>query len=98
MSGGGWGGWGGRGVLSGLTAAQYEHLKATQPAFVAEPSRIEKYDDPVLNVADRNWQEKLRKDSTYTWTAADRESYAKNSDYGPHNAGPELDKAVFKKK
>ncbi len=83
----------------GLTQKQYDYLRVnySDKGFKADPSRIDNYSDPAKNVADRNWQEVLRKDPNYGWNnAVDKSSYSKNSDYGAHNAGPDLDAKLFK--
>lgn len=99
--GGGSGGAGGGYVPTqhaGVTQRQFDHLKATQPGFVPDPSRIYSYSNPAKNTADRNWQEKLQVDPTYVWKSSDQKSWNKNCDYGPHNAGPDLDSMLFGKK
>ncbi len=83
--------------FSGLTPSQFNHLSATQPGFVADSRRVDTYSNPAWNVADRNWQEVLRKDSTYTWSTADQSSWKQNCNFGPHNAPSQLDSILFKK-
>jgi hypothetical protein len=83
----------------GLTQKQYDYLNKnyTDKGFIANPSRVDNYSNPAKNIADRNWQEVLRKDSNYGWdNTVDKQSYSKNCDYGGHNAGPDLDKQFFK--
>jgi hypothetical protein len=85
------------GVFNGMTQGQFDHLTRTQVnnGFIPNTVRINNYDNPVMNVADRNWQEVLRRDPTYVWTQADRDSYRRNCDFGPHNGGPAIDKILF---
>jgi hypothetical protein len=83
---------------AGVTQSQFDYLQATQPGFVAASSRIGTYDNPMQNVADRNWQEVLRGDRGYTWGAADQASWKKNCSFGPHNASDALDAALYGKK
>jgi hypothetical protein len=85
---------------TGLSQNQYAYLAAnySQAGFVANASRINTYDNPVQNTADRNWQEVLRADKGYGWGAEDKSSWAKNCSYGPHNAGAAFDAALFGKK
>ena len=82
---------------SGLTSGQFNYLSASQSTFVPDGRRIDDYTNPAWNVADRNWQEVLRKDPSYKWTSADQASWKKNFDFGPHNAHTELDSILFKK-
>jgi hypothetical protein len=82
---------------TGLTPRQFSHLAATQSDFVADSRRVDTYHNPAWNVADRNWQEVLRKDPSYSWSAADQASWKKNCDFGPHNAHSQLDSLLFKK-
>jgi hypothetical protein len=69
----------------GLTQSQFNFLQRNYPGFVPNPSRVNTYSDPLQNVADRNWQDKLREDSRYDWSRDDQKSYSRNSGYGPHN-------------
>jgi hypothetical protein len=82
---------------TGLTARQFSHLSATQSGFAADRARVDTYSNPAWNVADRNWQEVLRKDPSYSWSGADQASWKKNCDFGPHNAHSQLDSILFKK-
>jgi hypothetical protein len=82
---------------AGLTQPQYDHLSATQPGFVAAPSRIDNYSSPMQNVVDRNWQEVLRGDPGYTWTADDQVSWKTNCGYGAHNAAEDLETELYGK-
>lgn len=85
--------------FSGLTQGQFDYLSAKHPTtFVADPSRVDNYSNPAINVADRNWQETLRADPGYSWSSADQASWKSNCNYGPHNAGPALDSILFSKK
>ena len=82
----------------GLTQPQFDYLHSTQPGFIAAPGRIGTYESPMQNVADRNWQEVIRSDPGYKWTATDQTSWKKNCDFGPHNAPDELDAELYGKK
>jgi hypothetical protein len=99
MSGGG-GGFGSAGIapMCCLSPKQFDHLKKNYKGFAPDPARIGKADDPLRNCADRNWQDKLKRDSAYKWTASDQKAYKKNCAFGPHNAATALDKKLFKKK
>ena len=84
--------------ITGLTPQQYDYCvkNYSDKGFVADTSRINNYSNPMGNVADRYWQEQMRKDTSYTWTKTDQVSYSKNSNYGPHNVN--FDSTVYKKK
>ena len=86
--------------LNGLTPGQYDYLSKnySTKGFVSDTSRIANYSNPMINTADRNWQELLRKDTGYTWSQSDQQSYKTNCNYGPHNSGSQLDAMIFKKK
>jgi hypothetical protein len=86
--------------ITGLTKHQFIYLKEnySNQGFVPESTRINNYSNPAHNTADRNWQELLRKDPGYSWSTSDRKSYAKNCNFGPHNASSQLDEILFSKK
>lgn len=85
--------------FSGLTQPQFDYLSDKYPnTFVADSSRVDNYSNPAINTADRNWQETLKTDPGYAWSAADQASWKSNCNFGPHNAGPELDSILLSKK
>jgi hypothetical protein len=84
--------------ITGLTPQQYDFAvkNYSNKGFVADTSRINNYSNPMANIADRYWQEQMRKDtSNYTWSKSDQISYSKNSNFGPHNVN--FDSVVYKK-
>lgn len=87
---------------TGLTQSQFDHLSKNyaQQGFVADPSRIGTYTNPLQNAADRNWQEVLKTDRSYVpvSASADKASWKQNCNFGPHNAGSDLDKILYSKK
>ncbi len=85
---------------TGLTPNQYQYLSAnySQSGFVANASRINTYDNPIQNTADRNWQEMLKADKGYSWGSGDKESWSKNCNYGPHNSAAQFDSHLYGKK
>lgn len=84
----------------GLTPQQFDYLTQNyaKNGFIADSSRVNNYSNPAVNVADRNWQEVLKSDSNYIWTKNDQQSWKQNCNFGPHNAGSQLDQILFKKK
>lgn len=85
--------------FSGMPQQQFDYLTQNYGprGFISDPSRIDNYSNPAINVADRNWQEVLRSDPGYNWGPADQQSWKTNCNFGPHNAGPALDSFLFKK-
>lgn len=85
--------------FSGLTPGQYDFLSQnyTKKGFISNPIRINNYSNPAINTSDRNWQETLKSDHNYNWSKSDQISWNKNCAFGPHNAGLQLDKMLFKK-
>jgi hypothetical protein len=85
---------------TGLTPNQYQYLAAnySQAGFVANSSRINTYNNPVQNTADRNWQEMLKADKGYAWGPGDKESWSQNCAYGPHNSAQQFDAYLYPKK
>jgi len=82
---------------TGMTAKQFDYASThyADKGFVADASRVGNYSDVQRNVADRQWQEMMRSDPSYSWGSSDKASYRKNSDYGAHNAASEHEKAVY---
>jgi hypothetical protein len=85
--------------FNGLTPSQFNFLATNyaNKGFIADPIRINNYSNPVMNTADRNWQEVLRNDPGNNWTPADKSSFSQNCNFGPHNAGAQFDKFLFPK-
>jgi hypothetical protein len=84
--------------IYGLTSQQFNYLSQNyiKDGFIPNPVRINQYDNPLMNVADRNWQEILRNDPNYNWSRSDQISWSSNCKFGPHNASSEIDKIIFK--
>jgi hypothetical protein len=89
--------------MSRLTTNQYEFLKEhySDKGFVANPIRQNRDVNAILSIADRNWQEVLRKDPAYGWDwrkdSEDQKAYAVNCDNAAHGIknAAEIDAIVF---